>query len=179
MVDKYCYFNDKTNILYILNSDSSRIERDMGKVMCEVLNEPLSENNIEDKFRNIYILKDKKDISDGVILYLLDKSGCINRKTLKNVEIVNLDYNKDKKEYVIPVSWMVSCTVSVKGYNALDAVQFAVDNIDSLPADGSEAEYIDGTYLIDGQDETPDASGHDLYLYLQDLGYYEDERIYP
>ena len=64
-------------------------------------------------------------------------------------EVYSEDCNLDNKEdYVIPVSWEVYSTITVRAESREEALEFAEKHMDQIPL-CVENEYIDSTYLID------------------------------
>ena len=57
------------------------------------------------------------------------------------------------KTFAIPVSWEVSDFVFVNANSLNDAVNFVLENEDSIPL-GTEPNYIDGSYLVDPESAT-------------------------
>ena len=69
-------------------------------------------------------------------------------------ELANIKPEKEDGTFIIPVSWSVYSTVSVKAANLQEALMKAEEKLDDLPLPSSvdESEYIDGSYQINVND---------------------------
>lgn len=72
------------------------------------------------------------------------------------------------KTYKIPVEWAVFDTIEVKANSFAEAVKYAKVNADNIPL-GTEPYYIDGSWCINGDDET--SSNEELVEHLINVGY--------
>lgn len=69
------------------------------------------------------------------------------------------------KKFKIPVTWMVWDKVEVEADTLEDAIKWVKDNIDEIPL-GTEPEYVEDSYRIDGDDGF--CSNQDLIKYLKE-----------
>jgi hypothetical protein len=61
------------------------------------------------------------------------------------------NYVSEDGTYLIPVGWEVYSTIRVKANNLADALRIARDQIDDIPCDVAQSEYVDGSYKIDAE----------------------------
>lgn len=74
-----------------------------------------------------------------------------------------------KQVYKIPVEWSVCETLKIEADSLEEAVKYVEDNMNEIPL-GTDPDYIDGSYAINGADEY---KGPELVQYIKD--YYNPE----
>ncbi len=77
--------------------------------------------------------------------------------------------NTEAKVFSIPVEYTFWEKVLVKANSIEEAIQWIKDNKEIISINPDEGEYIDGSYVISGEDEYSD--DNDLIKYLKD--YYD------
>lgn len=73
-----------------------------------------------------------------------------------------------KKCFKVPVEWIVYDTVEVEAETFEDAVQYVLDNKDEIPL-GTEPDYVDGSYVVRGEDEAK--TDQELIELLKSIGF--------
>ena len=85
------------------------------------------------------------------------------------------DYVSEDGEYIIPVSWSVYSTITVRAKNLREAVKMARDKINEIPL-CSEPEYIDDSYKIDLYTDDDAINAQD-FASIGDVTILEDGKI--
>ena len=81
-----------------------------------------------------------------------------------------------KQIFKIPVEWAVCDIISIEAETLEEAIGIVLKTKDEIPL-GTEPEYIDGSYKIEGEDEFGERTEEEfiksLAEYLTELGYNE------
>ena len=170
----FLYLDNTNNDVYIIDTDAEKPEEDMIRVVYEESGKEINPDSLNYGLINLYKIY-KPCNEEFTTLFIYNNDDSVRRIKL-NKPAKKLTYHKDSKVYKIPVMWMVSDAVEVEGKNALDAVYKAISNIEALPANNYDAEYVDGTYIINGQDEISESDNPILLLsYLRGLGFLKED----